>query len=248
MPSKPDPSEFSLPYYQIAHSSLPDAAHIDMKYFLHGVQSGLVEFVSIRIPHIYREFYDLFGSASEVDRARYALIAICSLLYSHCIQYGLESNIAFYLLKHYTEKAITLDKPAEIEELCATMAQDFTLRMNSKQLTSGKSALVSAAINYILYNLHDRLTIESICKQVGTSSSQLCHKFKQECGITLRQFILQHKIEAVKEMLLYSNRTHTEISAILNFCSPSHLSTSFKKVTGMTPLQYVAKYNASELP
>ena len=62
--------------------------------------------------------------------------------------------------------------------------------------------------------------------------------FSEVKGITIQQFIIIHKIEKIKELLLYGELNLTEISYKLNYCSVSHLSNQFKKVTGMTPFNF----------
>jgi len=59
--------------------------------------------------------------------------------------------------------------------------------------------------------------------------------FSEVKGITIEHFILIHRIERVKELIIYNELNLTEIADKLNFSSISHLSTSFKKVTGLTP-------------
>ncbi len=59
--------------------------------------------------------------------------------------------------------------------------------------------------------------------------------FSEVTGITIEHFIIAHKIEKVKELLLYDELTLTEISYKLHYSSVAHLSNQFKRVTGLTP-------------
>ena len=63
----------------------------------------------------------------------------------------------------------------------------------------------------------------------------LANLFSEVTGITIEHYIITHKIERVKELLLYDELTLTEISYKLNYSSVAHLSNQFKKVTGLTP-------------
>lgn len=54
-------------------------------------------------------------------------------------------------------------------------------------------------------------------------------------GITLEQYIIHQKIEKVKELLFYDELTLSQIADMLDYSSVGHLSSQFKKVTGMTP-------------
>jgi len=60
---------------------------------------------------------------------------------------------------------------------------------------------------------------------------------------TIQQCIIAHKIEKVKELLLYNEYNITEIAGMLNYSSIAHLSNQFKKVTGFTPTFFKAMKN-----
>jgi len=59
--------------------------------------------------------------------------------------------------------------------------------------------------------------------------------FSDVTGTTIEHYIIAHKIEKVKELLLYDELNLTEISYQLNYSSVAHLSNQFKKVTGLSP-------------
>lgn len=62
--------------------------------------------------------------------------------------------------------------------------------------------------------------------------------FSEVKGITIQQFIIIHKVEKIKELLMYGELNLTEISYKLNYSSVSHLSNQFRKVTGLSPSDY----------
>ncbi len=66
----------------------------------------------------------------------------------------------------------------------------------------------------------------------------LANIFSEIKGITIEQYIILHKIEKVKELLIYDELTLTEISYKLNYSSTAHLSNQFKKTTGLTPTHF----------
>lgn len=59
--------------------------------------------------------------------------------------------------------------------------------------------------------------------------------FSKTKGITIEHFIILHKIERVKELIIYDELSLTEISYIMHYSSVSHLSKQFKQITGLTP-------------
>ncbi|MGB5978473.1 MAG: helix-turn-helix domain-containing protein, partial [Cyclobacteriaceae bacterium] len=66
----------------------------------------------------------------------------------------------------------------------------------------------------------------------------LANTFSEVKGITIQQFIILHKIEKVKELLIYDEMNLTEIAFKMHYSSVSHLSNQFKKITGLTPTFY----------
>lgn len=77
-----------------------------------------------------------------------------------------------------------------------------------------------------------------IAEKLDFDYNYLSNIFSEVMGVTIQHFIIQHKIEKVKELLLYNQLNLSEISYKLNYSSVAHLSSQFKKVTGLTPSQY----------
>ena len=63
----------------------------------------------------------------------------------------------------------------------------------------------------------------------------LSNLFSEIKGITIEHYIISHKIERAKELLIYDELTLTEIAYKLHYSSVAHLSNQFKRVTGLTP-------------
>ena len=77
-----------------------------------------------------------------------------------------------------------------------------------------------------------------ISEKLNYDYTYLSNLFSEVKGITIQQYIILHKIERVKELILYEELNLTEISYLLQYSSVAHLSNQFKKVTGLTPTQY----------
>jgi AraC-like DNA-binding protein len=77
-----------------------------------------------------------------------------------------------------------------------------------------------------------------VSEKLGYDYTYLSNLFSEVKGITLQQFIIIHKIERVKELLLYDEMNLTEIAYKLHYSSVAHLSNQFKKVTGLSPTFY----------
>ncbi len=66
----------------------------------------------------------------------------------------------------------------------------------------------------------------------------LANLFSEVQGTTIEHYIIVHKIERVKELLVYDELTLTEIACKLQYSSIAHLSNQFKKITGLTPSHF----------
>lgn len=77
-----------------------------------------------------------------------------------------------------------------------------------------------------------------ISEKLGYDYTYLSNIFSEVKGITIQQFIILHKIERVKELLLYDELNLTEIAYLMHYSSVAHLSNQFKKITGLSPSYY----------
>lgn len=66
----------------------------------------------------------------------------------------------------------------------------------------------------------------------------LANLFSEVQGTTIEQFIIMHKIERIKELIIYGEENITEIAWRMNYSSVAHLSNQFKKVTGLSPSHF----------
>ncbi len=77
-----------------------------------------------------------------------------------------------------------------------------------------------------------------ISEKLEYDYTYLSNTFSEVKGITIQQYIIMHKIERAKELLLYDELTLTEIAYKLHYSSVAHLSNQFKKITGLTPTYF----------
>ena len=62
--------------------------------------------------------------------------------------------------------------------------------------------------------------------------------FSEVQGTTIEQFIISHKTERIKELIIYGELNITEIAWKMGYSSVAHLSSQFKKVTGLSPTHF----------
>ncbi len=115
------------------------------------------------------------------------------------------------------------------------------LKSGLELLDDNRSILIEKIKNVIIEMIHysdelpDLNYSDYISRKLDLDYTYLSNLFSEVKGITIQQYIINHKIERVKELLLYDELNLTEISCKLNYSSVAHLSNQFKKVTGLTP-------------
>lgn len=129
--------------------------------------------------------------------------------------------------------------PEKLEQL------DIALRKSGLELMDNKKSILvekikSAIIELVHYseeqikeNLSDYLS-----DKLNYDYTYLSNLFSEVKGITIEKYYLVHKIEKVKELIVYDELNLTEISYRMQYSSVSHLSNQFKKITGLTPTHF----------
>ncbi len=77
-----------------------------------------------------------------------------------------------------------------------------------------------------------------LSEKLNHDYTYLSNLFSEVQGTTIEQFIISHKIERIKELIIYGELNISEIAWKMNYSSVSHLSNQFKKVTGLSPSHF----------
>lgn len=115
------------------------------------------------------------------------------------------------------------------------------LKSGLELMDDKKAMLIEKIKNIIIEMIHysDELPktnfSDYLREKLGYDYTYLSNLFSEVKGTTIEHFIISHKIERVKELLVYNELSLTEIAWQLRYSSVSHLSNQFKKVTGLTP-------------
>ncbi len=98
--------------------------------------------------------------------------------------------------------------------------------------------------DYLSTHLDEKLTIEKICKDNLIGRSQLQKIFQEQSGLGIIEYFSHMKIEAAKQMMRTDHLNFTQISEKLGYSSIHYFSRQFKKITGMTPSEYISSIKA----
>lgn len=87
-----------------------------------------------------------------------------------------------------------------------------------------------------------------LSKKLEHDYTYLANLFSEVQGTTIEQFIISHKIERIKELIIYGELNITEIAWKMNYSSVAHLSNQFKKMTGLSPSHFKQLKNKRRNP
>jgi AraC-like DNA-binding protein len=126
------------------------------------------------------------------------------------------------------------------------------LRNSGLELMEDKKAMLIEKIKKIIIEMihfTDELPktnfSDYLAEKLNYDYTYMAKLFSEVQGITIAQFIIQHKIERVKELLFYDELNLTEIAWKMHYSSVAHLSNQFKKTTGLTPSDFKNLKNKS---
>ena len=212
--------------------------------FYHAVREGNLEYVRKNIESHSFENPDGMGILSKdpLQNLKYHFCITAAMLSRHCIEGGMEPEMAYRLSDQYIAKLDDLYDVKAVVMWHDKMLIDFTGKMNLQKIHPGISLCVKSAIDYIYEHIKEPITLEEIAANVALSPCYLSRLFMKETGSTIKNYILESKIERAQNMLKYSDSSSADIANFLSFSSQSHFIATFKKYTGMTPKKYKAQY------
>jgi YesN/AraC family two-component response regulator len=122
--------------------------------------------------------------------------------------------------------------------------REALLKTGLELMDDKKSILIQKIKEVIIELVHyseEPLSIkfsEYLSRKLNHDYTYLANLFSEVQGTTIEKFLITHKIERVKEFLVYDELNLTEIAYKLHYSNVSHLSAQFKKTTGLTPSHF----------
>lgn len=141
--------------------------------------------------------------------------------------------------KNVTLGEVTLSAPLS-NKLNEKLSLEL-LNVGFELLSDSKAQLISKIKAAIVNQIHYNNTVLNInfsqylATHLHQDYQQLSKVFSAVEGITIEKYITKQKIEKVKELLYYNELSLSEIAVQMNYSSVAHISSQFKKETGMTP-------------
>jgi YesN/AraC family two-component response regulator len=139
-----------------------------------------------------------------------------------------------------------------VVEIMETISEEQRNQLKKELLHSGlelmddkRAILIEKIKNVVVEMVHTNMeeTIKTkfsiyLSEKLDHDYTYLANLFSEVQGTTIEQFIIYHKIERIKELMIYDELSITEIAWKMNYSSVAHLSNQFKKITGLSPSHF----------
>jgi AraC-like DNA-binding protein len=134
-----------------------------------------------------------------------------------------------------------------LEDISAGQREQLKIALKGSglELMDDKRAMLIEKIkNVIIEMVHHTEELikvnfsDFLSQKLDYDYTYLANLFSEVQGTTIEQFIISHKIERIKELIIYGELNITEIAWKMNYSSVAHLSNQFKKMTGLTPSHF----------
>lgn len=165
-------------------------------------------------------------------------IGIITLFTRAAIRGGYPEEDAFNLSDYYAQTVENADSVSKVLQIIETMYVDFINRVGEVRRKSLPSDFVRDCMAYVDRNLTTSIQLDVLAKDMGYAKYYLTARFKQESGISLKDYIQKRRVDYAKMLLKNPCADIQEISESLLFSTPSYFTSVFRKITGMTPTEY----------
>ena len=135
------------------------------------------------------------------------------------------------------DRELFLEEIKSINTILKIEGFEIIEELNTKIVNQVKTLIIEN-IHYDKHKLLNQNYSGFLTSNLGIEYAQISRIFSEKEKKTIEKYIIQQKIERVKELLYYNELTLSQISYELNYSSPQHLSRQFKKTMGITPGQY----------
>ena len=120
-------------------------------------------------------------------------------------------------------------------------------RSKKYSYTVQTTQLFNDIADYVQYHSSENITVSQIAEYFGYNPKYLSSLFKNQSGITLKQFMLQTKMDTAKAQLTDTNHSISQIAYNVGFNDAHNFTNAFKKITGLSPSEYRESYDKRAL-
>ena len=167
-----------------------------------------------------------------------SVIVFCSIVCRAAIEGGLSPEEAYSLGDRYIQTAESAKTMDDLMPLPHMLYDDFIRRVHKCRTNPKLSPQIQRCCDYIEMHLEQKIRASDLAVLVGYTEYYLTHKFKEEVGASVNDYVKFAKVERAKILLKSTDMTVQDISDRLCFGTRNYFSRVFQEVAGCTPIQY----------
>lgn len=165
-------------------------------------------------------------------------VFVCLTLFSRAaIEGGLSPESSLSLADKYFLSVEQAKNISELTSVTYALQRDYVERVHAVR-TRGLCRETEGACSYIARHLEDEITLSELACGAGYTEYYFSKKFKQETGLSPRDFIKDKRLEKAALLLRTTDLAVQEVASRLQFCSLSYFTDSFRKKYGVSPTKF----------
>lgn len=133
--------------------------------------------------------------------------------------------------------ALSRDQKQAVEQGLRQEGFELISNQQSRTISAIKNTLIELIHRKDLTDMNENIS-DYLARNLHKDYNYLSNLFSASENVTIEQFVIQQKIEKVKELLVYDELSLSDIAFKMRYSSTAHLSAQFKKVTGFSPTQF----------
>lgn len=209
-----------------------------LSYVKYGRITELNNYLNEHVLRTGQEFGPARSLYFDTARLRNYILGANMLISRTAMEAGVDYDLINTLADHYIDLLLTAATATDITYVFIQLLRDYTMRVAQIRKYHFDSSLVQQLVNYMQSHIYEKITPTQMAAHMNMNCSYLCTHFKHITGKTISSFVQELKIEEAKRLLAIHAASSTDIAALLSFSSQSYFCAVFKKMTGITPMEY----------
>ncbi len=206
-------------------------------YLVNGDTRAITDSMNIMDPNIQGTL-----SKDPLRNMKYLFVVNTGLATRYLIEAGIPQETVYSTSDIYIQKADVAKSAEEIVKLNKEVWTVFVNLVREHKKKSLYSKTILDSLNYIDSHFNEKLTLDILAKEIGLNGSYLATLFKKETGKTFATYLTDIRIKTAQALLVRTEYTYSQIGYSVGFCSQSHFTSTFRKLTGYTPKEYRTKF------
>lgn len=225
-------------YYAISSSlfKVSEEQHSGRKELVHSIQKALDVNNYTQAVSILKEYVSRMHSALlRPEKVKTSVVAAMNVFLTHPAILDSQNSFTESLEAYLTETA-NASTAAIIENIVEQFCKSYLEQVSL--VTHRISPAIKLALGYINEHYNQKITLDDVAAHVFLNRSYLSQLFKKEMGVAFADYLETVRINHAKRLISNSNKSMSEIAEYVGFSNQNYFTKVFKKVTGVSPLQY----------